>query len=125
MVDRVEAILAAEERSREQMARQFDSFSNAVSCWNFYKLHLLKAVPIVQIPTTESSRSKLKQKLKTKAKKSSSPSKPKVKSGAKTKTAKTENRRRGTFSSPRSTSAFLSRHAYNQSSFLVPMKLLL
>ena len=108
MVDRVEAILAAEERSREQMARQFDSFSNAVSFWNFYKLHLLKAVSIVQIPTTESSRSKLKQKLKTKAKKSSSPSKPKVKTGAKTKT---ENRRRGTFSSPRSTSAFLSRHA--------------
>ena len=31
MVDRVEAILAAEERSREQMARQFDSFSNLVS----------------------------------------------------------------------------------------------
>ena len=125
MVDRVEAILAAEERSREQMARQFDSFSNAVSCLNCYKLLLFIAAFFVQIPTTEPSRSKLKQKLKTKAKKSSSPNKPKVKSGAKTKMAKTENRRRGTFSSPRSTSAFLSRHAQNQSSFLVPKKLLL
>ena len=109
MVDRVEAILAAEERSREQMARQFDSFSNAVSCLNLNNFHLLNAASIVQIPTTESSRSKLKQKLKTKAKKSSSPSKPKVKTGAKAKTAKTENRRRGTFSSPRATSAFISR----------------
>ena len=106
MVDRVEAILAAEKRSREQMARQFDSFSNAVSFDNF---HLLYAASIIiQIPTTESSRSKLKQKLKTKVKKSSSP---KVKTGAKAKTTKTENRRRGTFSSPRATSAFMSRQA--------------